>query len=154
MDFIGVNYYAREFISNHKHLPYGLLGGKCNQVHGHVGHLNTLFWDSCPEGLFEVLCWLKKFKKPILITENGTCEDDDEMRWKFIADHLRQLDKALKAEIPVIGYLYWSLLDNYEWHHGFRHCFGLIGVDYKTFKRTVRSSALRFKEVITFGRIY
>ena len=97
--------------------------------------------------------WGRQFKKPVLITENGTCEDDDEMRWKFIADHLRQLDKALKAQIPVIGYLYWSLLDNFEWHHGFRHCFGLIGVDYKTFQRTVRSSGLRFKEVIISGRI-
>lgn len=153
MDFIGVNYYSREIISNHKFLPYGLLGGKCNQVHGHVGHLNTLFWDSCPAGLFEVLCWLKRFQRPLLITENGTCEEDDRFRWQFIEEHLTHLQKAIDAGAPVIGYLYWSLIDNFEWHHGFKPRFGIIEVDYKSMKRIPRESAYHFRDVIRSGKI-
>ena len=152
-DFIGVNYYRRDFISNHKHLPYGILGGKCNQVHGHAGHLNTLFWDSCPEGLFEVLCWLKRFKKPILITENGTCEQDDEFRRRFIEEHLKQLDRALAAGLVITGYLYWSLVDNFEWQHGFKPRFGILEVDYKNMKRTPRPSAYRLRDIIRSGRV-
>jgi beta-glucosidase len=153
MDFIGVNYYAREYISNDRQLSYGLFGGKCNKVHGHVGHVNCLFWDSCPEGFFEVLGWLKKFKKPILITENGTCEENDELRWQFIKDHLKQLEKAIDAQIPVFGYLYWSLIDNFEWHHGFGPRFGLMEVNYQTFERTPRESAFRFREVCTTNHL-
>ena len=153
MDFIGVNYYMREYISLDPAVSLDFLGGKCNIVHGHVGHVNTLSWDSCPEGLFEVLCWLKKFKKPILITENGTCEEDDELRWQFIDGHLKALKKAIDTGIPVIGYLYWSLLDNFEWHHGYGPRFGIIEVDYKTFKRTPRPSALHLSKIFSTNRI-
>ena len=146
LDFIGVNYYVREFISHDK--PFNRWGGKCNIPHGHVDHVNTLSWDSCPEGIYELLCWLRKFDKPILITENGTCEENDEYRWQFIEGHIQQVKKALAQGIPVIGYLYWSLLDNFEWHHGFGPKFGIIEVDYKTFKRTPRPSALRLSKLM------
>ncbi len=147
LDFIGINYYAREYVSYERGSPLGILGEKCNSRHGHVGHLNQLGWDHYPIGLWEVLSWLIKFKKPILITENGTCEKQDEFRWQFIKDHLKELKKALEKSVPVIGYLYWSLLDNFEWHHGFAPRFGLIEVDYTTFKRTPRKSAYRFAEI-------
>ena len=88
-----------------------------------------------------------------MITENGTCEDDDQFRWQFIEDHLKQVEKAIQEQIPVVGYLYWSLLDNYEWHHGFKPRFGLLEVDYKTFKRSPRPSAYRLKEIIQSGKL-
>lgn len=153
LDFIGANYYEREYVSNDKALPYGFWGGKCNQIHGHVGHVNTLGWDSCPGGFYEALCWLREFRKPIFITENGTCEDDDAFRQKFIQEHLQQVQRALNQGLPVIGYLYWSLLDNFEWHQGFGHRFGLIDVDYETFKRTIRPSGRYLAEVIQRGRV-
>lgn len=148
LDYIGANYYFQEIISNDRCLGYGLGGGKCNKVHGHVGRVNSLFWDSYPEGLFEVLCWLRKFKKPILITENGTCEENDQWRWQFIEEHLTQLKRALAQRIPVIGYLYWSLLDNFEWQEGFGPRFGLVEVDYQSFSRTPRASAYKLAEMI------
>lgn len=153
LDFIGVNYYEREYVSNDRALPYGFWGGKCNQLHGHAGHVNTLGWDSCPEGLYEALHWLKGFRKPIFITENGTCEEDDAFRRQFIQEHLQQVQKALGDGLPIIGYLYWSLLDNFEWHHGFGPRFGLIEVDYTTFKRTVRPSGRYLAEVIQRGSV-
>ncbi len=148
LDFIGVNYYQREFTSNQKLLGYGRLGGRCNKVHGHIEHLNAVGWDSYPLGLGEVLDWLKKYHLPIMITENGTCEDDDQLCFEFIRDHIGEVQNAMKRGINVIGYLYWSLLDNFEWHHGFGPRFGLVAVDYKTFKRTPRQSAYRLAEMI------
>jgi len=147
MDFIGVNYYAREFISSDKTLPYGLWGGKCNVEHGHSNHYNTLGWDSYPEGLYEALLWLKKFNKPILITENGTCEKDDRDRKEFIEEHIKNMFKAMNEGLPVFGYLYWSLIDNFEWHHGYLPRFGLIEVDYHTKKRKIRDSAYALSEI-------
>ena len=60
-----------------------------------------------------------KYKLPILIAENGICTAQDSQRSEFIMDHLRQLARAMKWGAPVMGYLYWSLLDNYEWADGF-----------------------------------
>jgi len=148
IDFIGVNYYFRDIISNDRTSSFGLLGGKCNTVHHHVQHVNTMGWDSYPEGIYEILCWLKKYQKPILITENGTCEEDDHLRWEFIESHIQQVQRALAIPVQVIGYLYWSLLDNFEWHHGFEPRFGLLEVDYKSFQRTVRQSAQQFADLI------
>ena len=148
IDFIGANYYEREYVSNDRSSSFGLLGNNCNQAHHHSSHCNQMGWDYYPEGFFEVLCWLKKYRKPVLVTENGTCEEEDEFRWRFIDEHLKQMGKAIKAGVPVIGYLYWSLLDNFEWHHGFDPRFGLIEVDYSTFQRTVRPSAFRLRDII------
>lgn len=148
MDFVGVNYYEREFVSNDRSCPRRLWGGDCRHVHDHAEHLNQMGWASYPEGLAEALGWMKRYRKPVLITENGTAEQDDLWRWRFIAGHLKQVEKAIAKGAPVIGYLYWSLLDNFEWHRGFGPRFGLIEVDDKTFERRVRPSALLLKEVI------
>jgi beta-glucosidase len=103
--------------------------------------------------LFEVIRWLRELRKPILITECGTAETMDERRWQFIKEHLAQVQRALDGGSMVIGFLCWSLLDNFEWHHGFGPRFGLIDVDYTTFKRTIRPSARYFAEVIQKGRM-
>ena len=153
MDFIGANYYEREIVSNDKALAYGPFGGKCNTAHGHDDHVNILGWGSSPEGLYESLLWLKKYGKPVLIAENGTCEEDDTYRLQFIKTHLEQLERAIGGGVPVIGYLYWSLLDNFEWHHGFGPRFGLIEVDYSNFKRTPRPSARQFGEICKNNRL-
>ncbi len=61
--------------------------------------------------------------------------------------------QAMQEKAPVIGYLYWSLLDNYEWAEGFVPRFGLIGVDYTTQERKVRESARRLMEIIQAGKL-
>lgn len=88
-----------------------------------------------------------------MVTENGTAEDDDRFRARFILEHLKQLERALAEGIPVVGYLYWSLLDNFEWDWGFGPRFGLIEVNYKTFERIIRPSAYVFKEIIESGKL-
>ncbi len=147
-DFIGVNYYEREFISHDSQNKLGLLGDNCNLAHRHSDHVNQMGWGLFPEGLSEVLRWLKKYNKPILITENGTAEDDDRDRAHFIIAHLKEVESAIAEGIPVKGYFYWSLIDNFEWDKGFDRRFGLVEVDYKTFERRMRPSAYILKEII------
>lgn len=105
---------------------------------------------------FPKFCY-RRYGLPILITENGFSNIDfvmsdgkvhDPQRADFIRRYLLELRRAAEENIPVIGYLYWSLLDNFEWTSGYDPRFGLVYVDYKTKKRTVKDSAMFYKEVI------
>lgn len=136
MDFIGINYYSRNVVGRNINLPRGK---------------NTLGWDIYPQGLYNILLKLKKYHRPIIITENGICTADDEQRWDFIAEHLKAVHRAMTDGVDVRGYLYWSLLDNFEWDKGFGPRFGLVEMDYQTFKRTVRPSALKLAQVFQDG---
>ncbi|HLF18784.1 MAG TPA: glycoside hydrolase family 1 protein [Candidatus Omnitrophota bacterium] len=153
MDFIGVNYYEGEYNSSDPELKLPYFGGNCTYLHGHNPHANQLGWHFDPNGLYETMKWLKKYKRPIFITENGTCEEDDSWRIKFIDEHLKRVEKAIAEGINVIGYLHWSLLDNFEWHHGFAPRFGLIEVDYKTYERRIKPSALHLARIIKAGKV-
>ena len=79
--------------------------------------------------------------KPILVSEHGVGTDDDRIRSALIAGALPELKRAIDDGVPVLGYIHWSLLDNYEWGAGFDHGFGLAKVDRTTFKRTPKPSA-------------
>lgn len=143
LDFIGINYYTRDFIRFGGWGRPELLGIACEKLHHHqeIRELNAMGWEVYPEGLYQILTRLKKYKLPIIITENGICTEDDTQRVRFIENHLGALSKAQKEGVDVRGYFYWSLLDNFEWAHGFRPRFGIVEVDYKTQKRKIRSSA-------------
>ncbi|MDI6605960.1 MAG: glycoside hydrolase family 1 protein [Candidatus Omnitrophota bacterium] len=139
MDFIGVNYYSRHLVEQKRR-------GRRSRY-----EKNSLGWDIYPQGLYEVLIGLKKYNLPVMITENGICTPDDSLRWRFIRSHLKNIHRAIREGVYVIGYLYWSLLDNFEWDKGFSPRFGLIGIDYKTYKRTVRKSAKMFARACKTG---
>ena len=94
-----------------------------------------------------------KYKLPVIISENGICTNDDTERSEFIVEHLKAVALAMTEGVPVIGYLYWSLLDNYEWADGFAPRFGLIEVDDTTQSRKIRGSARKFEEIIRSGKI-
>ncbi|MEG3177685.1 family 1 glycosylhydrolase [Sphingomonas sp. RB3P16] len=79
--------------------------------------------------------------KPILVSEHGVGTDDDRIRSALISGALPELKRAIDDGVPVLGYIHWSLLDNYEWGGGFDHGFGLAAVDRTTFKRTPKPSA-------------
>lgn len=150
LDFIGVNYYSRQLVDLKKWGITNLFRDVCESGHHPVAK-NSLGWDIYPEGLCEVLLKLKKYKLPVMIAENGICTADDAQRWQFIRDHLASVHRAMGHGVPVIGYLYWALLDNFEWDKGFRPRFGLIDVDYATFQRTVRDSAKKYARVCESG---
>ncbi len=128
LEFIGLNYYFHNRIK----------GFKFNQNENKI--VSDLGWEIYPEGIYHVLKNLKKYKKPIYITENGLADKEDKLRKDFIKDHLFWTHKAIEEGIDVRGYFHWSLMDNLEWHRGFEPEFGLIGIDYKTLERKPRPS--------------
>ena len=152
LDFIGVNYYSRHLVHVHSWWIGNLLMETCKDNH-HPLKKNSLGWDIYPEGLAQVLLSLKKYNLPVIISENGICTNDDNERWEYIQSHLKNVHLAMEQGVNVTGYLYWSLMDNFEWAHGFAPRFGLIDIDYKTQQRTVRETAKKFAQVCKTGMI-
>ena len=149
LDFIGINYYTRDFVRNTGlNLP-GMVGASATlENERKVGKRNDLGWEVYPEGLGYFLRTFRRYRVPLLITENGTAATDEDDRWGFIYLHLWEVMRAMSAGVPVAGYLYWSLLDNYEWADGYDSKFGLVGVNFATQARIVRPSARWLAEVI------
>jgi len=100
-DFIGLNYYFTNTIDS------WYFKNKNTKV-------SDLGWELNPEGIFNVLIDLKKYKKPIIITENGLADAKDRYRKWFINQTVKSIKKAIKEGVDVRGYLHWSLLDNFE----------------------------------------
>lgn len=150
MDFVGINYYTRQLVEVKKAGIKSLMMDVCTAGH-HPVKKNSLGWDIYPEGLYQILLKTRKYSLPVFITENGISIADDNIRWDYIRAHLQQIHRALEEGVKVAGYLYWSLLDNFEWDKGFGPRFGLIDVDYGSFRRTIRVSAQKFSRVCQTG---
>ena len=130
VDYIGLNYYF--------HSPILF---KSN------GDRTDMGWEIYPKGLYHMLMDLKKYNVPVTVAENGIADEGDTRRTEFIREHIRWVHKAIEDGVPVIGYSYWSLLDNYEWALGFKKRFGLVNVDYDTMERGIRNSAYAYKYI-------
>jgi len=143
LDFIGLNYYARSLVETEGWLPRNLAFDVCRKNH-HPLKKNYMGWDIYPQGIYKIASQLHRYGLPIFILENGICTQNDSQRWEYISAHLRHLHRAISEGVKCLGYIYWSLLDNYEWDKGFGPRFGLIEVDYANFRRTVRESARQF----------
>jgi len=152
LDFIGINYYNRSLVDVQGWHPMNLALDICKKNH-HPLKKNSLGWDIYPQGLYELLLKLKRHNLPIFILENGICTEDDNARWDFISGHLNYLHRAMQEGVKVLGYIYWSLIDNFEWDKGFTPRFGLIEVNYQTYKRTIRESARRFAMACKTGML-
>ncbi len=136
LDFLGVNYYFSD-----RHIGIGI--DNTNE------QLNDLGWEMRPGDLKQVLIRLKKWKKPIIITESGVADHADRFRKQWIAASVAAIHGAIGEGVDVFGYLHWSLLDNFEWAYGRWPRFGLIAVDYENnLKRTVRPSGLWYAKLV------
>ncbi len=147
LDVLGVNFYGRQFIH---WAPLEQWPGQTCNPGDHprqVSERTALGWDVSPEAFEQVLTEWSQLGLPIFVTENGTYMTDDARRWRFILRHIQAMARAMRSGVPVIGYLYWSLLDNFEWAEGFGPRFGLVEMDYGTQRRTVRDSARRYAEI-------
>ena len=82
----------------------------------------------------------ESFKGDIFITENGVATDDDSRRCEYITESLNAIKEVVSEGIPLKGYMYWSLLDNFEWQAGFSKTFGLIAVDRTDMSRHPKES--------------
>ncbi len=151
LDFIGINYYTWGPVETKSWLPQNLLLDVC--THDHHLKKNTLGWSIYPQGLKDVLLSFKRYNLPLFILENGICTEDDNLRWDFISEHLKSMHEAMEEGAKVFGYIYWSLLDNYEWDKGFAPRFGLVHVDYNTYSRIIKESAYKLAQVCKTGRL-
>ena len=122
-------------------------------------------WEVWPDGLYDLLLRLQQQYKPkaIYITENGAAYDDapdsegrvrDVRRQRYLHGHLQALQRALATGVAVRGYFVWSLLDNFEWSHGYSKRFGLTWVDYDTGERCLKDSARWYQRLIQTGSIH
>ncbi len=145
LDYIGINYYSRNLVDVRSWGVDKFFFQACSD-NCDPREKNSLGWEVYPEGLYDLLIKFKKYNLPVLVTENGICTDDDSQRWRYIYGHLESAHKALEQGVKVIGYIYWSLLDNFEWDKGFSPRFGLVEVDFRTFERKIRPSALKLAQ--------
>ena len=118
-------------------------------------------WEVYPEGLVEVLEFVasRTGDLPLYVTENGAAyplngdPTSDPERVSFLQRHFAAAHAALEAGIPLRGYFVWSLLDNFEWAHGYGHRFGIVHVDFSTLERRVRDSGRFLATVAREGRL-
>ena len=154
LDFLGLNYYTRNVVRSSGWGLGALVGLACRLPHhGNDGPISATGWEVYPAGLRATLEDFSRYRVPMMVTENGIATDDDELRRRYLAEHLTVLGEAVGAGLDVIGYLYWSLMDNFEWAQGTTARFGLAAVNYSTQQRTVRPSARYFERVCRDNRV-
>lgn len=138
-DFIGINYYSRSTVSG---IADGVREG-C--------YKNDLGWELYPEGLISLSNKLyARYGAPVWVTENGTCDNTDAFRARFIYDQLKLISEEPN---PIERYYHWSFVDNFEWREGESARFGIVHVDYETAERTVKDSGRFYSDIIANGGV-
>ena len=106
-------------------------------------------YEFYPEGLGEVvLKYYRRYKLPIIVTENGIADATDEKRWRYIKTALKSLHQAIEKGARVVGYMYWSLMDNFEWKEGYSMKFGLYETNFQDLSLEPRKSAEEYSKLI------
>lgn len=153
LDFLGVNYYSRTILAaGPAGRPRAVAAAPCDE-------LTAMGWEVYPDGLVDLLRRLTRDYDlpPVYITENGAAFADaapmagriaDPQRVAYLRDHLAAVHQALAEGAPLRGYFAWSLLDNFEWNHGFSRRFGLFGVDFTSGERFPKDSAFWYRNAI------
>lgn len=135
-DFLGVNFYFSNRV-------YGY------RIHSPEHRVSDMGWDLSPADIQFALERLhEKYSLPIIVTENGLADVDDDHRQWWLTQTLPALQRAMNNGVMLEGYLHRSLLDNFEWDKGKWPRFGLIEIDYETFQRKPRKSAIWFAKVL------
>ncbi|KAJ8767310.1 hypothetical protein K2173_017354 [Erythroxylum novogranatense] len=146
LDFIGINYYGQEVVS----------GTALKLVE--TDEYSESGRGVYPDGLFRVLLQFheryKHLKVPFIITENGVSDGTDLIRRPYLLEHLLAIYAAMINGVPVLGYLFWTLSDNWEWADGYGPKFGLVAVDREnSLARKPRPSYNLFTKVVSTGKI-
>lgn len=158
LDFLGVNYYSRVVLRADEH------GEPVPVVVAPPEKINDMGWEDHPHGLAVMLCRLhEEYGVPRLyVTENGGSfadevgpdgRVDDVRRIDYMRGHLASAHEAIEAGVPLKGYFAWSLMDNFEWGHGYPMRFGLFRVDYGDQSRQPKRSAHWYRSVISANAV-
>jgi beta-glucosidase len=142
LDWVGVNYYFRIFVR------WDVLPWRFFEPPEMGPHSKTEYgWEIYPKGLYRVLKRVGQLGKPVMVTENGIADADDDQRTRYVVAHLRQAHRALREGVDLRGYVHWALIDNFEWAEGFTKRFGLAEVDLATQARRLRPSASAYRAI-------
>lgn len=146
-DFWSVNVYTRQLINSRKKV-FRFDRYEASSIHA----LDVPYFsdDICPEVIYHCLTRLKD--KPVLISENGIACKNDEYRIVYIASILQAVKQAMDDGVKVLGYLHWSLLDNWEWGT-YVPTFGLASVDHTTYQRKLKPSAYFYGDITKNGKM-
>lgn len=157
-DFIGLQNYFKVVVRHAWWMPY--LGASEVKPHKrNVRELTDMGWEISPDGIFQILNQLSQYQgiKQIIITENGAAFKDnltnervnDSERIAFYESYLQHVLRAKESGVKVNGYMAWTLTDNFEWTEGYKPKFGLVHIDFKTQKRTIKDSGKWFREFLS-----
>ncbi len=162
IDFLGVNYYTRSVT---RFDPHAWLLQAAPVVQPRATYTET-GWEVCAPALTDTLLWVKERygNPPLYVTENGAAFFDppalegdclpDPLRVDYLRKHITAVHAAIEQGADVRGYFVWSLLDNFEWSHGYSKRFGIVHVDFQTQQRTPKDSARFYARVIASrGRV-
>jgi beta-glucosidase len=146
MDFLGVNFYLRQVVRANKESDFFGVDGVDTPGTPTTG----MGWEINPEALADLLIRVNHdYKVPeYFITENGSAWDDDEIdgsvndinRIDYLEKHLSAMEVAIDKGVPIRGYFAWSLLDNFEWTHGYSKRFGLVYINFQNQSRIIKES--------------
>lgn len=146
LDFIGINYYGQEVVSG--------AGLKLveNDEYSESGR------GVYPDGLYRMLLQFyeryKHLNVPFIITENGVSDETDVIRRPYLLEHLLAIYAAMIMGVPVLGYLFWTISDNWEWADGYGPKFGLVAVDRaNNLARVPRPSYHLFSKIVKTGKV-
>jgi beta-glucosidase len=158
LDFLGANYYSRTVVradSAGEPVAVRMVPER---------ELTDMGWEVFPQGLHSMLLRLQREYRPskIYITENGAAYTDeadatgriaDERRIEYLRGHLAAASRAIADGVPLAGYFTWSLIDNFEWAHGYARRFGLFDVDFATQRRRPKDSAHWYRQVVAANAV-
>jgi len=144
-DFLGINYYTRDMVAFNLLKTNSLFVRRFYKPDDELS--DNKFIANASQFMFTTLKWGTQFGIPIIITENGVENLNDQLRRKYLIQHLHQVWRAVNFNFPVKGYFHWTLVDNFEWERGWTQPFGLWELDLHTQARRKRPSADLFAEI-------
>ena len=143
LDFFGLNYYS------HNHIKFNPFKEDFSDLmYKKSDTLTDMPYTIYPEGIYRAIKLVSTLGYPIIITENGVADKKDKIRSEYIMKYLYAVRKSIEDGYNVVGYYYWSLMDNFEWAFGYDMKFGLYEVDFKTQERKLREGSKSFINVV------
>lgn len=153
-DFLGLNYYTQTLMRFRPN-PLAFFGERTvpeNVELSDSGREGPYSWYA-PDELAAICRKVSAFGKPMMITENGLPDADDDQRPRWLLGHLRALHQAIQDGADVRGYFHWTFVDNFEWAEGWGLRFGLIELDPVTQERRPRPSAFLYRQIAETNQI-
>ena len=160
LDFVGISYYSRLVVRPPLEETTGLFPGYEQVVPVPEATYSQMGWEIFANGLHDILLRVHRDYHPpaIIVTENGVAFNDaaqagdlvqDRRRVDFLREHIVAMHTARQMGVPVRGYCVWTLMDNFEWAHGYQQQFGLIALNRVTQQRTIKESGRWYRHFIS-----